>query len=102
MPPIRSSHFNQNIHYMCRHMQILNMVTTTQTASPKIYVLLWLINHIECHTYLETLYIQLDLLQKLQLLIGDTCYYLNQECDDFCDRLGKSNLIKMCVLRSSV
>lgn len=31
------------------------MVTTTQTASPKIYVLLWLINIIVCHAYLEAI-----------------------------------------------
>ena len=31
-----------------------------------------------------------------------TCYYFNQECDDFFDRIGKTMLKRMYVLRSSV
>jgi hypothetical protein len=47
-------------------------------------------------------FIELSPLQKLQFLIGDTCYYFNQECGDFFDRIGKTMLKRMYVLRSSV
>ena len=40
-------------------------------------------------------------LYKLQFLIGDTCYYLNQECGDFFNRIGKSMLKRMHVFRLS-
>jgi hypothetical protein len=30
------------------------------------------------------------------------CYYFNQECGDFFDRIGKTMLKRMYVLRSSV
>ena len=36
---------------------------------------------------------ELSPLQKLQFLIGDTCYYLNQERWDFFDRRGLSPLL---------
>jgi hypothetical protein len=40
---------------------------------------------------------------KLQFLIENTCYYFNQECGDFfLDRIGKTMLKRMYVLRSSV
>ena len=45
---------------------------------------------------------ELSLLQKLQFLIGDTRYYSNQECGDFFDRIGKTMLKRVYVLRSSV
>ena len=46
---------------------------------------------------------ELSPLQKLQFLIGDTCYNFKQECGDFFDRLiGKSMLKMMYVFRSSV
>ena len=40
--------------------------------------------------------------RALQFLIGDTCYYYNQECGDFLDPIGKSMLKSMHVYRSSV
>ena len=45
---------------------------------------------------------ELSPLQKLQCLIGDTCYYFKQECGDFFDRIGKTILKSMYVFRSSV
>ena len=45
---------------------------------------------------------ELSPLQKLKFLIGDTCYYLNQRCGDFFDRIGKTMLKRMYVLRSNV
>jgi hypothetical protein len=45
---------------------------------------------------------QLSPLQKLQFLIGDTCYYVSQECADFFDRIGKHMLKWIFVCRSSV
>ena len=45
---------------------------------------------------------ELSPLQILQFLIGDTCFYFNQECGDFFDRIGKTMLKRMYVLRSSV
>ena len=38
---------------------------------------------------------ELSPLQKLQFLIGDTCYYFNQMCGDFFDRIGKTMLKRM-------
>ena len=45
---------------------------------------------------------ELSPLQKLQCLIGDTCYHFNQECDDFFDRIGKSMFKRMYIFRSIV
>ena len=45
---------------------------------------------------------ELSPLQKLQCLIGDTCYHFNQECDDFFDRIGKSIFKRMYIFRSIV
>jgi hypothetical protein len=39
--------------------------------------------------------------QKLQILIWDRCYYSNQECCDFFDRIGKS-MFKGCMLADQV
>ena len=36
-------------------------------------------------------------LTKLQFLIGDTCYYFNQKCGDFFDRIDKTMLKRMYV-----
>ena len=41
---------------------------------------------------------ELSPLQKLQFLIGDTCYYLNQERGDFFDRIGPSPLLLCCTI----
>ena len=49
----------------------------------------------------NTLY-KIRSLTKTTTFNWGTRYYLNQECDDFFDRLGKSNLIRICVLQSSV
>ena len=43
---------------------------------------------------------ELSPLQKLQFLIGDTCCYFNFECGDFFDRIGKTMLKRVYVLRS--
>ena len=45
---------------------------------------------------------ELSPLQKLQFLIRDICCYINQECGDFFDRIGKSMLKRMYVFPSSV
>jgi hypothetical protein len=45
---------------------------------------------------------ELSPLQKLQFLIGDTCYYFSQECGDFFDGMGKTMLKRMYVFRSFV
>jgi len=45
---------------------------------------------------------KLSPLQKLQVVIGDTCYYFSQECGDFFDRIGKSMLKMIYVCLSSV
>jgi hypothetical protein len=45
---------------------------------------------------------ELSPLQKLQFSIGDTCYYSNQKCSDFCNRIGKIMIKSMYVFRSSV
>jgi hypothetical protein len=45
---------------------------------------------------------ELSPLQKLQFLIGGTCYSFNQQCGDFFDRIGKNMLKRMYVFRSSV
>jgi hypothetical protein len=45
---------------------------------------------------------ELSPLQKLQFLIVDTCYYHNQKCGDFFDRIGKTMVKRIYVLRSNV
>jgi hypothetical protein len=35
-------------------------------------------------------------------LIGETCYFFNQECGDYFDRIGKTMLKRMYVFRTSV
>ena len=35
-------------------------------------------------------------------LIGETCYFSNQECGDFFDRIGKTMFKRMYVFRTSV
>jgi hypothetical protein len=66
-----------------------------------IYITAYLRDHVfmPCMDFTE-----LSPLQKVQGLIGDTCYYFNQECVDFFDYLGKSMFkrVYMYVRRSSV
>ena len=48
------------------------------------------------HVFMPCLdFTELSPLQKLKFLIGDTCYYFNQECGGFFDRIGKNMLKRM-------
>ena len=57
-------------------------------------------NNDHIHIYMPSL--DLTELSPLQFLIYDPCYYFNQECGDFFDRIGNSMLKRMYVCRSSV